>query len=161
MSKQQKEDKVLKVVKGCEPYTYSNKKKGIINKTVNPPKEMFVYESFIKEVVEISCQEFDGSSYDEMSESEYMEYLDPNIDPMKVIEYFDSNGYWEDLAECESQEAFEDRLQDYINDSIVDLCPKLEENPIPTINFDSQEHYNPCEGCGREDCCCCSYGRGY
>jgi len=21
--------------------------------------------------------------------------------------------------------------------------------------------YNPCEGCGGEDCCCCSYGRGY
>ena len=24
-----------------------------------------------------------------------------------------------------------------------------------------QRKYNPCDHCGGEDCCCCSYGRGY
>ena len=27
--------------------------------------------------------------------------------------------------------------------------------------MDEGKYYNPCEGCGGEDCQCCDYGRGY
>lgn len=35
------------------------------------------------------------------------------------------------------------------------------EDPEPEPTPKRTHHYNPCDGCGGEDCCCCEYGRGY
>lgn len=68
-----KSDKILKIVKGVEPFDSTNRKG--ITKHYIPCKEMFVYESVLKELIDITVSEADLTEYDEYTENERFIYL--------------------------------------------------------------------------------------
>lgn len=100
-----------------------------------------------------------------------MEQYIEQLSVQDITNYIDKKKWFEEGDE----EYDEDRIYDLFNQVVDNLLydnKSYIENSFESLDPDHNswqneqqmgriERYNPCDGCGGEDCVCCEYGRGW
>jgi hypothetical protein len=126
--------------------------------------KLVLTESDLNDLLSEAISEADDvTSYNEVYDSECSVDLTPK--PFaKLVEIIMKHDLEEKISDYENREECMDALFEIMSDDIFEYTEQREIAPswVERISEErASNHYNPCAGCGGEDCGCCEVHKGY